>query len=80
MLDHLKANHDVWEGWTYWAAGPRWGDYRFTVEPTADGRDRPQMAVLQEHFVPEPSSVVVLAAGITCVAGAWIMRRRATAS
>ncbi len=79
MLDFIDLNDDVWLGWTYWAAGPWWGEYHFTVEPTSTGQDRPQMAVLQQHFVPEPSSFMVLAAGITCVAGAWRMRRRATA-
>jgi endoglucanase len=60
MLDHVDANRDVWEGWTYWAAGPWWGEYRFTVEPTAAGQDRPQMAVLQQHFVPEPAGPAAL--------------------
>jgi endoglucanase len=71
MLDHVGANRDVWEGWTYWAAGPWWGEYRFTVEPTPDGRDRPQMAVLEQHFVPEPAGVALLA-----VVGWWAGLRR----
>jgi endoglucanase len=49
MLDHLDGNCDVWMGWTYWAAGPWWGDYLFTIEPI-DGSDRPQMDVLEEHL------------------------------
>jgi endoglucanase len=77
MLDYVDANADVWAGWTYWAAGPWWGDYRFTVEPTPDGRDRPQMAVLEQHFVPEPSAL-----GVWAVGAAWLClrpRRRVTA-
>ena len=33
LFNYLKANADVWEGATMWAAGPWWGDYIFNVEP-----------------------------------------------
>lgn len=49
-LSHLGANEDVWIGWTYWAAGPAWGDYMFSVEPTESGMDRPQMKILRKHL------------------------------
>jgi hypothetical protein len=49
LLDHLEANRDVWLGWAWWAAGPWWGDYMFTLEPE-DGTDRPQMDVLEPHL------------------------------
>jgi endoglucanase len=49
MLDFVDHNAGVWLGWTYWAAGPKWGEYRFTLEP-AGGADRPQMAVLLRHI------------------------------
>jgi endoglucanase len=49
MLTYLDDNSDVWMGWTYWAAGPWWGEYIFTVEPL-NGADRPQMAVLRRHL------------------------------
>lgn len=41
-LQHLQANPEVWTGWLWWAAGPRWGDYFLSLEPDA-GRDKPQM-------------------------------------
>jgi endoglucanase len=45
MLTYLAANADVWQGWTWWAAGPWWGPYMFSLEP--DGAvDKPQMATL----------------------------------
>lgn len=44
-LGHLEANSDVWAGWTWWAAGPWWGSYMFSIEP-AGGSDKPQMATL----------------------------------
>lgn len=33
----------------YWAAGPWWGEYRLSVEPR-DGKDRPQMQVLEKYL------------------------------
>lgn len=50
MLGHLDANSDVWLGWTWWAAGPWWGTYMFSLEPNPNGTDKPQMAVLQKHL------------------------------
>jgi hypothetical protein len=50
LLDYIDANAETWLGWTYWAAGPWWGDYRYSIEPDAQGRDRPQTAVLLEHL------------------------------
>ncbi|MCC2976902.1 glycoside hydrolase family 5 protein [Sphingomonas sp. PL-96] len=51
MLTYLDRNGDVWTGWTYWAAGPWWPEsYRFSVQPTRGGMERPQMRVLREHL------------------------------
>ncbi len=53
MLNYVDANRDVWLGWTYWAAGPWWSEYIFTIEPTncpTNCADRPQMAILAPHF------------------------------
>jgi endoglucanase len=55
-LHHLDANADVWLGWTYWAAGA-WlaKDYPLSVQPIADGANRPQMTVLLQHLAkPKP--------------------------
>jgi endoglucanase len=49
VVSYLHANSDVWLGWTYWAAGPRWKNYMFTLEP-AHGEDQPQMLVLQKYL------------------------------
>jgi endoglucanase len=48
MLQYMSDNSDVWLGWTYWAAGPWWGNYPFSVQPTSE-EDKPQMKVLIEH-------------------------------
>lgn len=55
MLRHIDANADVWLGWTYWAAGPWWGEYMYTLQPTGCPTacvDRPQMAALRPHLAP----------------------------
>ena len=56
MLNYLNDNNDVWLGWSWWAAGPRWDNYLFSLEPTNLGQqdqvDRPAMAVLQPFFAP----------------------------
>jgi endoglucanase len=50
FLATLDENSDVFLGWTYWAAGPWWGDYPLSVQPNDDGSDKPQMAVLAPYF------------------------------
>ena len=46
MLSYMMDSSDVLVGWLWWAAGPYWGDYIFTIEPKGTS-DRPQMALLQ---------------------------------
>jgi len=48
-LGHLKSNADVWAGWVWWAAGPWWGSYMYSIEP-AGSTDKPQMAVLKPYL------------------------------
>ena len=50
MLGSMERDRDVWLGWTWWAAGARWGNYMFTIEPKPDGTERPQMAWLRPHL------------------------------
>ncbi|OQE30551.1 hypothetical protein PENFLA_c003G05901 [Penicillium flavigenum] len=33
MLDYMGDNSDVWRGALWWAAGPWWADYIFSIEP-----------------------------------------------
>ena len=54
VLAVLQANADVWLGWTYWAGGPRWGNYMFTLEPD-HGQDRPQMEALEKYLKAKAS-------------------------
>ncbi|RYF25928.1 MAG: glycoside hydrolase family 5 protein, partial [Flavobacteriales bacterium] len=54
-LAYLKANG---VNGTYWAAGPRWGKYKLSIEPR-DGKDRPQMPSVAKftHADNNPSKV-----------------------
>jgi endoglucanase len=55
VLQFLAANNDVWLGWTFWAAGTWWPkDYYTNVEPI-DGKDRPQMLVLEKYLNKAPA-------------------------
>jgi len=49
LLTYMEANSDVYVGWSWWAAGPWWGTYMYSLEPTTSG-DAPQMAWLAPHF------------------------------
>ena len=48
MLTYMQQHTDVWQGVTYWAGGPWWGNYMFSIEPQ-NGVDKPQMAILMER-------------------------------
>jgi endoglucanase len=54
-VDHIEANASRYLGWTYWAAGPWWGDYYTTLEPL-NGVDRPQMDALESHLTGSQGS------------------------
>lgn len=48
-VSFMRANADVWDGWTYWSGGPWWGSYMYSIEPDANG-DKPQMITLLPHL------------------------------
>jgi endoglucanase len=48
-LQFLNDNTDVWIGWSWWAAGPWWGDYPFSITPK-NGIDKPQMPTLEKYL------------------------------
>ncbi|GLU31924.1 glycoside hydrolase family 5 protein [Trinickia caryophylli] len=48
-LAFMRNNADVWTGWTWWAGGPLWGNYMYSIEP-ANGADKPQMSVLTQYL------------------------------
>jgi endoglucanase len=56
MLRYMAENHDVWLGWTYWAAGP-WPPSYFTSVQPVNGTAPPQTAILLKHVArTDPTS------------------------
>lgn len=49
MLSFMDAHPDEWLGWTWWSAGPWWGNYSASIEPS-NGQDKPQTLVLVQHL------------------------------
>jgi endoglucanase len=52
LLAYAMQQTDVLEGWTWWAGGPWWGEYVFTLEPSGT-TDRPQWSLLSP-YLPAP--------------------------
>jgi endoglucanase len=50
ILKFMAANGDVWIGWTYWAGGSKWPQNYFTSIEPLNGKDRPQMTLLEKYF------------------------------
>ena len=50
FLSYVDKNRDVFAGWTYWSAGPWWGSYMYSIEPSSSGADAPQTATLLAHL------------------------------
>jgi endoglucanase len=49
MLTYMQQHTGAWQGVTYWAGGPWWGNYMFSIEPQ-NGIDKPQMGILVQHL------------------------------
>lgn len=63
-LTFLHANDDVWLGWAWWAAGPAWGEYMFSLEPVGTPpQDRPQMAWLAPYLADLQAPAALFANG-----------------
>ena len=64
LLQSMEHDSDVWLGWTWWAAGSRWGNYMFTLEPK-NGQDQPQMVWLRPHLaaLALPKSIITVKNG-----------------
>ena len=45
----MQQHTGAWQGVTYWAGGPWWGNYMFSIEPQ-NGVDKPQMGILLQHL------------------------------
>jgi endoglucanase len=52
VLRFLTQNGDVWLGWAYWAAGTWWAEDYFTSVQPLNGKDKPQLTVLEKYTKP----------------------------
>lgn len=50
VMRYISENSDAWLGWTYWAGGAWWPTDYFTSLQPLDGKDRPQMTILEKHI------------------------------
>src|SRR5262245_44478092 len=48
-MTYMQHHTGAWQGVTYWAGGPWWGNYMFSIEPQ-NGVDKPQMGILVQHL------------------------------
>ena len=54
LLSYMDQNKNIWLGYTYWAAGPWWGDYMYSIEPSGLKESSPvdanQLSVILKHL------------------------------
>lgn len=50
-LQHLQDNSDVWTGFLLWSAGPWWGDYMFSMEPSSGAMYQGVFPSIKKFFV-----------------------------
>ncbi|KAJ5649478.1 uncharacterized protein N7484_003201 [Penicillium longicatenatum] len=50
MLNYMEENSAVWKGALWWAAGPWWGDYIFSLEPPSGVAYTGMMSTLEPYF------------------------------
>lgn len=56
MLDYLEENSDVWLGASWWAAGPWWGTYIYSMEPPSGPAYVYYLDILASYFPGSSSS------------------------
>jgi endoglucanase len=62
MLTYMQQHANAWEGVTYWAGGPWWGNYMFSIEPQ-NGVEKPQMTILVQHLASTGTGWEAVASG-----------------
>jgi len=53
ITEYMTQNDDIFIGWTWWSAGPWWGNYMFNLDEDQCGNDAPQMKELLPEFCPK---------------------------
>ncbi|KAJ5485078.1 endo-beta-1-4-glucanase B [Penicillium diatomitis] len=50
MLSYMQENSDVWMGASWWSAGPWWGSYMYSLEPTDGPAYAAYLPILKKYF------------------------------
>ncbi|OJJ71721.1 hypothetical protein ASPBRDRAFT_30120 [Aspergillus brasiliensis CBS 101740] len=50
MLSYMSENSDVWVGASWWSAGPWWGTYMYSLEPTDGTAYSTYLPILEKYF------------------------------
>ncbi|KAI2787481.1 putative endo-beta-1,4-glucanase B [Penicillium oxalicum] len=50
MLSYMQDNSDVWTGASWWSAGPWWGSYMYSLEPTDGPAYAAYLPILKKYF------------------------------
>jgi endoglucanase len=51
MLSYMSENSDVWMGAEWWSAGPWWGSYMYSLEPSEGPAYSTYLPILEKYFV-----------------------------
>jgi endoglucanase len=51
LLSYMSENSDVWLGAEWWSAGPWWGTYMYSLEPTSGPAYSTYLPILEKYFV-----------------------------
>lgn len=80
MLSYMSDNSDVWMGAEWWSAGPWWGDYMYSLEPTDGPAYETYLPILKEYFVSNSGSASTSASASTTTASATAAASTSTTS
>jgi len=70
MMQYIKNNLDVWVGWTWWAGGPGWGSYCFSLEPKGGPANPVYLPILSQFLAVNTSSTSSSSGGFDTVSSA----------
>ncbi|KAF7588446.1 hypothetical protein BBP40_005710 [Aspergillus hancockii] len=56
LLSYMSDNSDVWMGAEWWSAGPWWGTYMYSIEPSSGPAYSTYLPILKKYFVDASGS------------------------
>ncbi|PYH43176.1 putative extracellular endoglucanase/cellulase [Aspergillus saccharolyticus JOP 1030-1] len=69
MLSYMSENSDVWVGASWWSAGPWWGSYMYSIEPSDGPAYSTYLPILEKYF-PDGNSTTASSSAAASVASA----------